>query len=243
MIKEVSVKRLSEFLGHIEREKKGYKSDFIFRGQRTDQPLLPRLARIAPAGKFLAREKLIFEEFRRTSQALADLDPEAEWDILSLAQHHGLPTRLLDWTYSALAALWFAVEKAPKEEKGKFQNAVVFLLKAQKKDFIDEKSRKSPFENRITKIYRPRVITRRIAAQEGLFTAHYVEVEANGTERLVALENNARFRDRLMKFIIPADHFEDLREHLNGCGVNRYSLFPDLDGLCGHLKWRYFERP
>ena len=91
--------------------------------------------------------------------------------------------------------------------------------------------------------YRPKVITRRIAAHDGLFTAHQMKVDRNGkSEHLVALEDNTHFRGRLLKFIIPARTFKDFREQLNGCGVNRYSLFPDLDGLCAHLKWRYFER-
>ncbi|PYV22901.1 MAG: hypothetical protein DMG24_15455 [Acidobacteria bacterium] len=70
-----------------------------------------------------------------------------------------------------------------------------------------------------------------------------MKVDRNGkSEHLVALEDNTHFRGRLLKFIIPARTFKDFREQLNGCGVNRYSLFPDLDGLCAHLKWRYFER-
>jgi hypothetical protein len=242
-MKEIAVSDVPSFLSNIAEQKKSYRPDFIFRGQRTDKPLLPRLARIAPEGKLLNLEKLIFDEFRRMSHAHADIDPKAKWDMLSLAQHHGLPTRLLDWTYSALAALWFAVEKEPKKNKGVAQNAVVFLLKTKPEDFINEESRESPFESPNTRIYRPQVINRRIAAQAGVFTAHQVKVNTKGrAEHLVALEDNTHFKDRLLKFVIPASTFVDLREQLDGCGMNRYSLFPDLDGLCRHLRWRYFER-
>jgi hypothetical protein len=242
-MKKITVSHLSSFLSHVTDEKESYKADFIFRGQQTDEPLRPRLARIAQRGKLLNLEKLIYEEFRRTSCAHADIDPKAKWDILSLAQHHGLPTRLLDWTYSALAAMWFAVEKKPQKNKGKLEDAVVFLLKTEPKDFINEDSCESPFNSPNTGIYRPKVITQRIAAQEGLFTVHQVKLDGKGkSEDLVALDDDTHFRDRLLKFIVPTRTFEGFREQLNGCGVNRYSLFPDLDGLCGHLQWRYFER-
>jgi len=90
----------------------------------------------------------MFKEFKRTSLALTDRDLVSDWDFLSLAQHHGLPTRLLDWTYSALAGLWFAVEQPPKEEQGAPQSGVVWLLKTGVDDFIDEGTRSSPFAKR-----------------------------------------------------------------------------------------------
>jgi len=172
-----AITSVSEFLHLVEKAKKaeeanGNKADFIYRGQREDKPLRPRLGRLVPKGKRKGIERLMFEEFKRTSIALTDLQPETDWDFLAIAQHHNLPTRLLDWTYSALAALWFAVEKEPVEIEGKKQNAVVWMLKTRVADFIDENSRKSPFGKRATSIYRPRVITRRIAAQGGIFTVH-----------------------------------------------------------------------
>ena len=177
----------------------------------------------------------MFNEFKRTSLALTDRNLESDWDFLALAQHHGLPTRLLDWTYSALAGLWFAVEKPPKQKRKTVCRGVVWLLKTRVEDFIDEDTRESPFANGVTRIYRPRVITRRIAAQGGLFTLHRVPKGKSPT----ALEKNSYFSNRLVKFVIPGKSFTDIRKHLHGCGVNRLSLFPDLDGLSDHLAWRY----
>jgi hypothetical protein len=242
-VSPLTVKSVSAFLRHIEQEKEaeqadGNNADFIFRGQRTDEPLLPRLARVAPDGQFLEIEQLMFKEFQRTSLALTDRDLASKWDCLSLAQHHGLPTRLLDWTYSALAGLWFCVAKPPKKERGDLLNGVVWLLKTRVEDFVDEDTRTSPFDNGITRIYRPRVITRRIAAQSGLFTIHKV---LKG-ETLIELERNKHFVDRLVKFVIPGSAFKRIRAQLHGCGVNRLSLFPDLDGLSAHLAWLYTGR-
>ncbi len=235
-----TIRMVSDFLLHIERaketeEKRGNKAGFIFRGQRTDEPLLPKLARIAPKGKLLKIEQLIVKEFDRISVSLTDIRPTSPWESLSLAQRHGLPTRLLDWTCSALAGLWFAIEKEPKKKQSQPESAVVWMLKTSVEDFIDESTRESPFSNGLTKIYRPKVIARRIAAQGGLFTVHKVQKG----EHLVPLERNRRFSERLVKFLIPPDAFPNLRKHLNGCGINRFTLFPDLDGLCTHLTWRF----
>jgi hypothetical protein len=59
------------------------------------------------------------------------------------------------------------------------------------------------------------------------------------SEGFVLLEKNRRFKDRLVKFNIPASAFPGMRKHLNVCGVNDASLFPDLVGLCDFLEWRY----
>jgi hypothetical protein len=63
------------------------------------------------------------------------------------------------------------------------------------------------------------------------------------SEGFVALDNNRRFKPRLVKFTIEAAAFPHIRKHLDGCGVNRYTLFPDLVGLCDHLEWRYTKLP
>ena len=118
-------------------------------------------------------------------------------------------------------------------------DAVVWMLKTSAEDFVDENSRKSPFSKEATGIYRPRVITRRIAAQGGLFTVHRMMK----SEGFVALDKNKRFKSRLVKFTVVASSFPHIRKHLDGCGVNRSILFPDLVGLCDHLEWRYTKLP
>jgi len=238
---------VSHYLNRIEEirreeELNGNYSDFIFRGQRRDQSLRPKLVRLIPHGNRGHIESLMFDEFKRNCLALIDHKPDSDWDVLSIAQHHGMPTRLLDWTYSALAALWFAVEKPPfwgrraVDSTVTTEDSVVWLLKTRPEDFTSEAQTPDPFSVNIgTMIYRPKVLTRRISAQSGLFTTHQIF----GSEDAACLEENIQYNPRLVKLVINSDHFKEIKRHLNGCGVNQFTLFPDLQGLCGHIQWRY----
>jgi len=182
--REDSIKNVQGFVALIDKEKDmaenaGNDVDFLFRGQRRDHFLLPKLARISLRGEINNIENLIIDEFRRASLPLSEFQPIDDWDLLALAQHHGLPTRLLDWTYSALAALYFTVQDPPyKDENDIPQNGVVWLLAPDVEDFRTDTDEFEPLSNKITKIFRPKVISRRISAQAGAFTVH--KINKNG---------------------------------------------------------------
>ena len=132
---------VSEYIGLVEQiksrcEASGNRAELLFRGQRSDKPLLPKIARLALNGSLKQVEKLMLDEFRRACLPLTEFQPENNWDLLALAQHHGLPTRLLDWSFSALIALWFAVQNEPaKDKNGNLENGVVWVLCADVSDF------------------------------------------------------------------------------------------------------------
>lgn len=238
-----SPRSLSDFFALIEEHKKaeveaGNKSDFLFRGQSTDDPLIPRIARMKPKGKLPKVEKLMMADFERQHLPFTEFEPRTDWDLLALAQHHGLPTRLLDWTYSALAGLWFCVRRPPKkDERGSLLDGVVWILKSIPKDFITFPTDESPYEPVRTRVFRPRTVTRRILAQSGVFTCH----KRRSDGKFVKLESNTAYKGRLVKIAILANNFAPLREELMVNGVSSLSLFPDLDGLAAHLELRYFH--
>jgi hypothetical protein len=234
---------VSSFLTLCEQIKKaevksGNKADFLFRGQSTDEPLIPKIARIKPKGGLQKVEHLMMDEFERQRLTFTEFEPKNEWDLLALAQHHGLPTRLLDWSRSALAALWFSVKNPPKKnDEGLTLNGVVWLLKTKLDDFIEFPTKESPYRPAKTRIFRPRSVSRRILVQAGLFTCH----RRLPTGKFIALEKNSDYKERLVKIVIPANSFHRIRDQLDACGVNSVSLFPDLDGLAAHLRFRYFR--
>jgi len=219
-----TVKSVSAFIKLVEDQKRveeasGNAADFIFRGQPVDKPLLPKLGRPPLHPHLRNREALMLEEFKRTSVGLTDIRPDSDWEFLALAQHHGLPTRLLDWTYGALTAMWFAVENGEqKDENGAPQNAVVWLLKTRVDDIISTEEQKtiSPLGNEKTRIYVPMLVTRRIAVQGGLFTRHQIRAKTND---FVPLELNGTYLTRLVKFIVESADCDRMKKDVNGCGL------------------------
>lgn len=153
--------------------------------------------------------------------------PTNDWDWLSLAQHFGLPTRLLDWTYNPLAALYFAVWGHPE------CNGQLFALRAVLK--VGDKLPQSPFTIERPHKYYPNHITARIRAQEGVFV-----VCPKLEEPLDAvLPGNWT----LERYLIPAARKKELLYDLFRLGTHNSALFPDIGGLAKRIAWQNTVRP
>lgn len=209
--------------------------DILFRGHRVNSwPLIPRLGRMSPRVRFADSptevEKKLLKDFDRLAVPYIGARHLQIWDRLALAQHHGLPTRLLDWSSNPLVALWFAVERPP----GQSSAAAVWAYRASSEDFVDH--RVAPADISRTMIFRPDHHDERIVAQAGWFSVHKY---SESTQRFSALENVKKQQQKLRKFVVPAKYFPAVRGDLARCGITRASLFPDLAGLCGYLSWKY----
>ncbi|MBZ9713714.1 FRG domain-containing protein [Deinococcus multiflagellatus] len=100
-----------------------FRSPYVFRGQGTPAPLTTSLQRLSEAPRDIERH--LVRAFRK--YALATVPPQDDlWTWLTIGQHHGLPTRLLDWSYSPLVALHFATS----DERHDDEDGVVWLLDA-----------------------------------------------------------------------------------------------------------------
>ena len=199
---------------------------WIFRGHSNIQyALIPSVGRGQHTAKSREKyERSLFNIFRREAQGLLASLPASEWEWLSLAQHHGLPTRLLDWTHNPLVALYFAVEAQP-ETDGR-----VFALHALTKTPEAVRSA-SPFTITSPVKYYPNIVTPRIRAQEGVFVA-CAELERPLGD---TLGNNWRIES----LRIAAARKPRLRYELFRLGVHASSLFPDVDGLAARIRWQH----
>lgn len=208
----------------------------LFRGQNVDRPLLPRIVRIAeerklPYNALVQIERDMLARFQHESVPfLRGAQPRNDWEWLSVAQHQGLPTRLLDWSANALAALWFTVASDPP--KGA-TGGILWVLEVEPDHELALSAQESIFDMKRTFVFQPFHIDQRIAAQSGWFSVHRY---SEGRGKFVPLNRHSDFRQYLASYRVPRQTFDRLRKELRILGVTQATLFPDLPGLCAEIQ-------
>ena len=191
----------------------------VFRGHSDAAwDLVPKAGR-APYNN--ANIAVYFSEWKRHALAYMALRPESEWEWLALAQHHGLATNLLDWTYNPLAAAFFAVAEDLDCEAAIFSYRPDTLLLTEVVQ---------PFDLGGIAVYKPFHLAQRISRQMGIFTVH-------GPASL-ALEEVEGEAEKLEVVVIERTYRKQLLFDLAAYGINHGALFPDLDGLSEHMNWK-----
>jgi len=211
MIKETVVQSLEMFMS----QQYGFPETDFFRGQSSSEykliPSIGRLFKEGQEGVLKQYEKEIFEDFKRKYSLFTDARPKNDKEFLFLAQHYGLPTRLLDWTYNPLIALYFACCSNMDKD------GVVYQSYEFSRNIYNENTDILSFPY-ITLLY-PNMTDVRYKNQNGLFI-------------LYPEPWKEEFDHISMKYIIPSRYKGNMLNKLEKIGITRSFIMPSLDSLC-----------
>jgi FRG domain-containing protein len=232
-----------------------FRSPYAFRGlSRVNHVLSSSLVRLA-AGRADERrlEMALLRNFRKYAHTEV-VHAESIWDWLAIGQHRGLPTRLIDWTYSPLVALHFATE-TPDDFH---EDGVVWCV-----NFVEANKRLPARLKRIMTIEGSETVTVEMLAKVGSLgdfdrlarDPFLVFMEPPAIDRrilnqfaLFSLMSSPtasmddwlhRHPEFCRRVIVPASLKWEIRDKLDQANVNERILFPDLDGLSRWLA-RYY---
>jgi type I restriction enzyme M protein len=168
--------------------------------------------------------------FSRDSLPFLKSVPEKATDWIVLAQHHGLPIRLLDWTSSSLVALYFAVEELESDCDGVIWGYAPTLTAYQANE---DWNALRVLED--VRLYQSPKHFDRIISQQASLTVHPLPA---GSNPFVPFDPLSYQLSGNCKFIIPAQNKYDLKRQLDDFGINRATLYPGLEGVATTLKWK-----
>ena len=244
------------FEGSWQESLKRFRSTHAYRGSpRAGRGLHSSLSHIG--GKFEERERHLIRNFRKYAHR-SFIGDESIWNWLALAQHHGLPTRMLDWTYSPYVALHFVTADVPHfHEDGEVwsvnfvetnrtlpdglrkllrdEGSDVFTgeMLSRAVDSLEAFDALSP--DPFVVFLEPPSVDDRIVNQSALFSL-MSSPRAVLHDWLIAHQHSYR------RVIIPAKMKWEVRDKLDQANISERVLFPGLDGLSRWLKRYYTER-
>jgi hypothetical protein len=241
-----------------------YRSDFAFRGVSSADYSTLKTSLMRLGGSFAQLEHHLLRNFRKYAHLEAiEAVPQpfdSAWHWLALAQHHGLPTRMLDWSYSPFVAMHFATAALEQQDRDGLiwcvhyvksrellprhlrliledEGANVFTAEmlsrgASSLTEFDALARDAGELQDFVVFFEPPSLDARIVNQFALFSLM-------SSPSLALDEWLKDHPDLLRKIIIPAELKWEVRDKLDQANITERVLFPGLDGLSSWLRRQY----
>ncbi|MGH7475340.1 MAG: FRG domain-containing protein [Longimicrobiales bacterium] len=233
-----------------------YRSTCAFRGTGvTGRDLRTGVARLG--GDYARKERHLIRNFRKYARR-SFVGDDSVWNWLALAQHHGLPTRLLDWTYSPLVALHFATSELEHFEV----DGEVWLVDYSRTNRVLPGALRQLLEREGSDVFTGEMLSgvaRSLHALQALADEAFVlfleppslNDRIVNQSALFSLMSTPAARldewldahsDAYRRVIVPASLKWEVRDKLDQANVSERVLFPGLDGLSAWLRRYYTER-
>jgi hypothetical protein len=230
-----------------------HRSDFVFRGEATTRGrLATSLQRLG--GNYADVERHLLRSFRKYAER-SSVPADELWHWLALAKHHGLATRMLDWTYSPYVALHFATARRDEYREDGLIWMVDFVkvnqllpkrlkkameeegMNAMSADLLHQEAPSLQDFDRLGEdfivFFEPPALDQRIVNQYALFSL----MPSPQAQMHEWLERHPELSRRV---VVPAGLKWEVRDKLDQANITERVLFPGLDGLAVWLK-RYFS--
>lgn len=236
----------------------------IYRGESEcyEVPLEPSLFRQHRLGKFgksvpfSALESVMIDEFKRQSFSSFKsyhTVPNNPLEWLTLAQHYGLPTRLIDWTTNPMVALYFAIEKKDDKDGYIYFNSNIEIFEYDSADsIVFEKGEMlvngrpynphqytilgdKSFDIKADSIYHEHIIFHRPKYIDERYSNQCTVLACPSSQKI----NLSKFnRERV---IIPSRIKPILRRYLSKVGINTAFIYPGLSGITANIVQKFSD--
>lgn len=250
---EIKIQSLDHFLNEISFHTKCEEDKILYRGQKEDWNLYPKLVRLVIKNNrgneyYEIEEKLLCEYKNRVSKFDHKITEYNDIGLWAIAQHYKLPTRFLDWSENPLVALWFALA----EEKKNGNVRIVWSLVLNDSTYREEENIET-IDHRFIKAYKPPpLLDPRISAQSAWFTLQNIDFILPNypydphilpcPSEMIPLNEHNNFRYLLRRYLIPNKLRTTILQELDSLGINRSFLFPKLTKICKEIEIEIFKK-